>query len=188
MDPQPILPSAIDLERRRLENTIDLDLHSLSFGSLHTTSASSNSRSSLPARPVASSHNRKASHNSSFSDLSSLEYPRAFGEGDTGRGPSLVHPDNDLGGPSHHGPHGTPRAAARKTSMMSVRSEMDSPVSTVGHHVSAVTLNAGVFRRGRGNQAYDGDESDRDEFDPERSLGRLVGELGKVMGGVSTHR
>lgn len=71
---------------------------------------------------------------------------------------------------------------------MSVRSEMDSPVSTVGHHVSAVTLNAGVFRRGRGNQAYDGDESDRDEFDPERSLGRLVGELGKVMGGVSTHR
>ncbi len=52
-----------------------------------------------------------------------------------------------------------------------------SPVSTAGHHASAVTLGAGVFRRG--------DKGEESEFDPDRSLGRLVGELGKVVGGVS---
>ena len=55
----------------------------------------------------------------------------------------------------------------------------DSPVSTAGHHVSAVTLGEGVFRT-KGGQWESGDE-----FDPERSLGRLVGELGKAMGSVS---
>lgn len=185
MEPRPILPSAIDLERRRLENTIDLDLHSLSLGSLHTTTASSDSHTSLPAQPSAPINDSHPSLGASFSSISSLEHHRGFGEGETGRGMSLVHPG--MGGPSNpHGPHGTPRAAARKSSMMSLRSEMDSPVSTAGHHVSAVTLNAGVFRRGKGNQAHVADESDGDDFDPERSLGRLVGELGKVMGNVST--
>ncbi|TYJ58157.1 hypothetical protein B9479_000981 [Cryptococcus floricola] len=50
-----------------------------------------------------------------------------------------------------------------------------SPVSTAGHHASAMTLGAGVFKNG-------GDTSHTGEFDPERSLGRLVNELGKVMG------
>ena len=67
---------------------------------------------------------------------------------------------------------------------MSLRSEMDSPVSTAGHHVSAVTLGEGIFRTGRGGDR-DSDLDSGDEFDPERSLGRLVGELGKVMHGVS---
>ncbi|ODN96492.1 hypothetical protein L198_04206 [Cryptococcus wingfieldii CBS 7118] len=50
-----------------------------------------------------------------------------------------------------------------------------SPISTAGHHASAMTLGAGVFENG-------GDTSRTGEFDPERSLGRLVNELGKVMG------
>jgi hypothetical protein len=40
------------------------------------------------------------------------------------------------------------------------------------------------FRTGRGGDR-DSDLDSGDEFDPERSLGRLVGELGKVMHGVS---
>lgn len=59
-----------------------------------------------------------------------------------------------------------------------------SPVSTAGHHASAVTLGAGVFKS-HGSRA--GDDDGDSEFDPERSLGRLVGELGRVMGSdVST--
>jgi len=172
MDPQPIMPSATDLARRRLETTIDHDLHSLSLGSLITTSASSTSQSEIPR------YSQAHSHSSSMSSMSSIEFGRGFGEGDTGRGTSLVHPHPPY--PEVHGPHGTPRAAARKASGMSLRSEFDSPVSTAGHHVSAMTLNQGIFRRGRDEDSMDGDE-----FDPERSLGRLVGELGKVMGNVS---
>lgn len=63
---------------------------------------------------------------------------------------------------------------------MSLLSVGESPVSTVGHHVSAVTLADGVFR-GRAE-----DEESGSEWDPERSLGRLVGELGRVMSDVST--
>ncbi|WVO15719.1 hypothetical protein L204_103381 [Cryptococcus depauperatus] len=50
--------------------------------------------------------------------------------------------------------------------------------STAGHHASAVTLGAGVFSQGKG-QSYPDTSG---EFDPERSLGRLVNELDKVMG------
>lgn len=167
MDPTPIMPSATDLERRRLETTIDQDLHSLSLGSLITTTTSSTSHSNR--------HSHSPSH--SISSMSSIEIPRGFGEGDTGRGTSLMFPSYPA---DVHGPHGTPRAAVRKASGMSLRSEFDSPVSTAGHHVSAMTLNQGIFRRGREEDSMAGDE-----FDPERSLGRLVGELGKVMGNVS---
>ena len=163
MDPAPILPSATDLERRRLEDTIDQDLDSLSLGSLLTTSASDPSR-----------------HDSnSLSSISSLEYPRAFGEGNTGRSMSIGHPANHIqkeGVPL--GPHGTPRARSRNPSAFSMISEGQSPVSTAGHHVSAMTLGEGAFRT-KGDDGLSGDE-----FDPERSLGRLVGELGKVMNGV----
>lgn len=63
-----------------------------------------------------------------------------------------------------------------------------SPTSTAGHHVSAVTLAEGVFTRpmgaGRhGHEQHEGDMSGS-EWDPDRSLGRLVGELGKVMQSV----
>lgn len=192
MDPQPILPSAIDLERRRLENTIDHDLHSLSLGSLITSSGSSSHTIQNPSRrspPL----QHDISAGSSMTSMSSLEYPRAFGEGDTGRSLPFALPsqhydrDSNLHQHTHHGPHGTPRAAAgvgRKASGLSarsVRSEFDSPISTAGHHVSAVTLGEGIFRTGRGGV----EDMSTDEFDPERSLGRLVGELGKVMGGVS---
>lgn len=58
-----------------------------------------------------------------------------------------------------------------------------SPVSTAGHHVSAVTLAEGVFKRavGAGQGVDSGEDS---EWDPDRSLGRLVGELGKAMKNV----
>ena len=61
-----------------------------------------------------------------------------------------------------------------------------SPVSTADHHVSAVTLADGVFARpmGSGRNKEDDAESGS-EWDPDRSLGRLVGELGKVMQAVS---
>ena len=171
MDAAPIPPSTHDLERRRLESTIDQDLHSLSLGSLIT--------SCVP------SYRDARSHSDSLDTVSSIEYPRAFGQGDTGRPMSLVHPSQCPSYPPHpHGPHGTPRAAVntRRSSAMSGLSEMDSPTSTAGHHVSEVTLGEGVF----GTKGY-GEEgtTDGDEFDPERSLGRLVGQLGRAMGGVS---
>ena len=92
------------------------------------------------------------------------------------------------------GPSGTPRAAARRASgydaagrrhvsgasgisMGSMTSLVDSPKSTEGHHVSAMTLGGRLFRR---NGV---DMDDGSDFDPERSLGRLVGELGRVMSG-----
>lgn len=77
---------------------------------------------------------------------------------------------------------------------MSERSVVDSPASTANHHVSAVTLGDGVFRRpiaraasGSGNGTGSGGRHGHNEgeWDPERSFGRLVGELGKVMNGVS---
>ena len=64
-----------------------------------------------------------------------------------------------------------------------------SPVSTAGHHVSAVTLAEGVFTRPMGGRGqHEGDVSGSgSEWDPDRSLGRLVGELGKVMQSVRPH-
>ncbi|WVR05882.1 hypothetical protein IAU60_002908 [Kwoniella sp. DSM 27419] len=150
MDPVPIPPSVSDLERRRLESTIDNDLHSLSLTSIPTSGASHSFISSISE--------------------SSLEYPRA----ETMSFQS--YPNNS------YGPHGTPRAAAGRASSYGGAGEQSmfvgaSPVSTAGHHASAVTLGAGVFGR-HGRDATNGDG----EFDPERSLGRLVGELGRVMG------
>ena len=55
-------------------------------------------------------------------------------------------------------------------------------MSTAGHHVAAMTLADGVFSQ-KGERGRDGYE---EEWDPERSLGRLVGELGRVMSGVSS--
>lgn len=176
MDYIPIFPSTEDLERRRLESTIDQDLYSLSLGSLVTTTTSGS----------------VDQHSTSMSTISSVEQPRGFGEGYTGRHDmSFLHPTQQQAQPrkpsrASYGPHGTPRAAARTVTGMSgvsAMSEMESPVSTAGHHISAVTLGEGVFRR-RGN-GDDTDVSDA-EFDPERSLGRLVGELGRTMGGVSS--
>ncbi|CAD6565637.1 MAG: hypothetical protein TREMPRED_001621 [Tremellales sp. Tagirdzhanova-0007] len=138
MDPRPILSSATDLERRRLESTVDQDLHSLSLASL-----------------ISNSESATSSHPHSFSSLLSVEYPRGL---------------------SGVGPHGTPRAATRDLSINTKSGE--SPLSTVGHHVSAMTLADGIFARKGGRGKVDRDD---DEWDPERSLGRLVGELGRVM-------
>ncbi|ORX35965.1 hypothetical protein BD324DRAFT_651874 [Kockovaella imperatae] len=159
----PILPSRTDLERRRLESTVDQDLDTLSLASLITST-----ESTATADP----------HHDSLTSISSIEYPRAFGEGDTGRPDPSIHPtayrprDN-----FSRGLHGTPRAAHRQSSAASRVSNLaDSPVSTAGHHVSAVTLGEGIYRTKRDAAWESGDE-----FDPERSLGRLVGELGKAM-------
>jgi hypothetical protein len=62
-------------------------------------------------------------------------------------------------------------------SMNSLTSMAESPKSTEGHHVSAMTLGGGIFRR------PGADLDDGSDFDPDRSLGRLVGELGRVMHG-----
>ncbi|WVQ83835.1 hypothetical protein IAT38_005979 [Cryptococcus sp. DSM 104549] len=51
-----------------------------------------------------------------------------------------------------------------------------SPASTAGHHASAVTLGARVFAKG-------GREDAEGEYDPERNVGKLVGELGRVTSG-----
>ncbi|WVQ97310.1 hypothetical protein IAU59_004421 [Kwoniella sp. CBS 9459] len=184
MDPVPIPPSVSDLERRRLESNIDHDLASLSL-------------SSLPTSTNSNSHSRSFISTSSASSTNfSVEYPRAE---------SLSFSAHAQDPYSHlHGPHGTPRAGApasvpsgisRVSSFGNgngtIRGEQSmfvgaSPVSTAGHHASAVTLGAGVFgntnRRRRGGRDDDEDATGV-EFDPERSLGRLVGELGKVMGG-----
>jgi hypothetical protein len=269
MGPAPIRPSSTDLERRRLESTIDHDLHSLSLSSLLSTTPSS---SSIPPPPTTnfdwaqggkgrypevrvrpesererqqqqqqasarSTQNHRQQQRSldhqmstTFCSISSIEQAR----GETAAHPSFhghanhndmtfdqyldrtyeVNGDNDMSDDNHQhhhdqggfgaeteardrylglGPHGTPRAGARKVSGMSERSMAESPVSTAGHHVSAVTLGDGVFRRpiargpsggsGSGNRDVQGGQEN--EWDPERSFGRLVGELGKVMNGVS---
>lgn len=85
-----------------------------------------------------------------------------------------------------YGPSGTPRAA-RGTNPHSNNfggghstSAGISPVSTTGHHASAITLGTGAFK-GRIPKTNSGDQGDGG-FDPERSLGRLVGELGRIIG------
>lgn len=55
-----------------------------------------------------------------------------------------------------------------------------SPVSTTGHHASEITLGIGAFK-GRIPETIVGTH-DYQGFDPERSLGRLVGELGRIIG------
>ena len=151
--PNPIPFSHADLERRRLESTLDNDLGSISLGTLTSTSSATARQQSL----------------SDLSSLGSVEYPR--GEG---RSISLDAAAHHF---AHSGPHGTPRAAAKRSSVHAKGIYGESPVSTAGHHVSAVTLADGIFRRQR-------EEDEESEFDPERSLGRLVGELGRVMSGV----
>lgn len=147
MDASPIPFSASDLERRRLETTLDHDLSSLSY----TASTSFTSASSVSTIPVARS--------AQVARPRSPEYPR------------FPHEDN------------TPRAKRGAASYARTESSMGaavSPTSTAGHHISAMTLGAGVFKRpGAGR-----DRNDRtgEEFDPDRSLGRLVGELAKAMG------
>ncbi|WVF70618.1 hypothetical protein IAT40_005410 [Kwoniella sp. CBS 6097] len=177
MDPVPIPPSVSDLERRRLESNIDHDLASLSLSSLPTST---------------NSHSHSHSHSfistsSSASTNFSLEYPRAETLSFSAQNPYSNH--------HMHGPHGTSRLSSfgNVNGNGTIRGGEQSmfvgasPVSTAGHHASAVTLGAGVFgnnnrRRGGVNEGED-ETGLGTEFDPERSLGRLVGELGKVMGG-----
>ncbi|OXG22404.1 hypothetical protein C361_03065 [Cryptococcus neoformans Tu259-1] len=70
--------------------------------------------------------------------------------------------------------HSIPDSSSRYLSMFIGAS----PASTAGHHASAVTLGADIFA-GRKDSHSEAGEAD---FDPERSLGRLVDELGRVMG------
>nr|XP_031861374.1 uncharacterized protein CI109_003346 [Kwoniella shandongensis]KAA5528446.1 hypothetical protein CI109_003346 [Kwoniella shandongensis] len=173
MDPLPIPPSRFDLERRRLESTVDNDLDSLSLASLHTTTTSN-------------THTHSFISSTASSSSMSLEYPRAE--------PISMSSHQPHYHAHAHGPTGTPRAAGgrRPSSRMNsfgaagMTATGDqsmfvgaSPVSTAGHHASAVTLGAGVFKD-RGDEY--GAFNTSGEFDPERSLGRLVGELGRVMG------
>lgn len=178
MDPRPIPFSSADLERRRLESTINQDLHSLSLAS----GSSSASDAHFPPR---SQHDHaEVESDTSFSSLSTIEYPRAA------QVAYPSHPDlsfHQSAYPKLVGPHGTPRAASggRKVSQMSERSFLDaSPVSTAGHHVSAVTLAEGVFKRAMGVGKGIHEDESGSEWDPDRSLGRLVGELGKAMKNV----
>ncbi|XAO23257.1 hypothetical protein I312_102035 [Cryptococcus bacillisporus CA1280] len=172
MDPLPIPPSYYDLERRHLEHTIDHDLHSLSLSSLHSSTSSS-------FRPPFHLHDYSHSFISSSSDLS-LEYPRAQVSGISAR------PNQGLNHGHSYGPSGTPRAARRMNSRSNnFGGELNtsigiSPVSTTGHHASEITLGTGAFK-GRIPETIVGAHDDQ-SFDPERSLGRLVGELGRIIG------
>ncbi|KAI9635287.1 uncharacterized protein MKK02DRAFT_43969 [Dioszegia hungarica] len=201
----PITSSAFDLERRRLESTIDQDLSTISLSSIGSASGSGASgHGPIDGQLVdigEDEGDRTFLSGSGTNMDNTLEYPRGFGQ-------SLVHdkrqhddwfnhpparsPEPDADVHAHafaQGPTGTPRAAAhnrrleRNASGLSVPSIGESPASTAGHHVSAVSLADGVFRRKGGAWSDDGSE-----FDPERSLGRLVGELGKVMGSGSGGR
>lgn len=197
----PITSSAVDLERRRLESTIDQDLSTLSISSIRTGGSIRSGEGDgayrdlfdgldpiLEEGAIAGGQDGDRTFLSASSDLT-LEHPRGFGR-------SAIH---DKSGPEdwfHYaqGPSGTPRAAVHNVpkqhdrprtmsglSALSVPSFAESPISTAGHHVSAVSLADGVFRRKNG--AWSDGDDDGSEFDPERSLGRLVGELGRAMGG-----
>ncbi|ODN84442.1 hypothetical protein L202_00392 [Cryptococcus amylolentus CBS 6039] len=173
MDPIP--PSFYDLERRRLENTIDLDLASLSLSSLHSTASSS----SQPYYQTAPQEYQDHTFLSSSSSDLSLEYPRA-----ESIRPSAHHVSG-VGYGYGQGPSGTPRAPQSMTSRMGSLDAQSvfagsSPVSTAGHHASAMTLGAGVFG---GHAGRHGKENEPEgHYDSERSMGKLVGELGRVMG------
>lgn len=52
-----------------------------------------------------------------------------------------------------------------------------SPLSSAGHHASAVTLGLGVFDRKTQGGNVQQEEDDGGEYDPDRSLGRLVRQL-----------
>lgn len=149
MDAPPIPFSRTDLERQRLESTLDHDLSSLSL-TLSNTAASSSfaSQSSISTLGVARS-------------AAVMDYRPNFDS--------------------------TPRAGARNPSFATSFASAGvglSPASTAGHHVSEATIGAGVFNTRR--PAVD---RTNEEFDPDRSLGRLVGELAKAMGDdVSTRR
>lgn len=223
MDPRPIPFSSADLERRRLETTIDQDLHSLSLTTI-TSSTNTETDHADDLRQqghvheaygtLRHKHHHQTQHqyqaeesDTSFSSMSTIEYPRGVAyppahqqqhQADL----SFAHFNHSYNDhqyrsdkPTLVGPHGTPRASrpsqqqtqARKVSERSLMEA--SPVSTADHHVSAVTLADGVFARpmGSGRNKEDDAESGS-EWDPDRSLGRLVGELGKVMQAVGPVR
>lgn len=145
MDAPPILPSSFDLERQRLESTLDHDLSSLSLSMTGTTSTSFASSSlstiGVPRAAVA--------------PMPQLdEYPRFPTQRDR-----------------------TPRATKKPSYNNRTETSLGvSPASTAGHHVSAVTLGAGVFKR----PTVDFNDK-TEEFDPDRSLGRLTRELARAM-------
>lgn len=180
----PITSSAFDLERRRLESTIDQDLSTISLSSLDSALSHQQPMGGFAGLdPIQEGDETFLSGSGSLSDLT-LEYPRGFGQ-------SMRHDRGDKHDDYFpQGPSGTPRASAQNRpraqrnvsglSGMSGLSGGGSPVSTAGHHVSAVSLADGVFRSKKGRGDWSDDEGS--EFDPERSLGRLVGELGRVMG------
>ncbi|KAL7419500.1 hypothetical protein Q5752_005411 [Cryptotrichosporon argae] len=164
----PYIPiSHDDAARRRLESTLDADLTTLSLSASLTDASAS------------------------FASLSTIEAPRAGGDGAGGGAvfsPSLAIDDFDTPRPgrayAHAGLERLPPRAVSGRSDASHASHISltgaSPVSSAGHHVSAATLGAGVFRRAPAAPA--GKAGQADEFDPDRSLGRLAGQLGKVVG------
>lgn len=136
----PIPFSRTDLERQRLESTLDHDLSTLSLG-------------------VSNPSTSFASHSS----VSTLGVPRSAAVHDYR--PSLTFDE-------------TPRRPGRHPSFAASFASAGvgaSPTSTDGHHVSAATLGAGVFNNPTRREPPAG------EFDPDRSLGSLVGQLTRAM-------
>ncbi|WVQ85605.1 hypothetical protein IAT38_007771 [Cryptococcus sp. DSM 104549] len=187
----PIPFSRTDMERRRLETTLngDLDAFTLSSDSLSTTASSDFNPPPQPFSEHDPNHSNSTSFISSLSSNLSLEYPRAES---IGISPTPYHHAGHhvhgvgIGYGRGLGPTGTPRAATRMSSRMSsfgAGAESmfigASPVSTAGHHASAVTLGAGIFQGRRGDKEMDGGGG---EFDPERSVGRLEMEMRRTTG------
>ncbi|KAL1410556.1 hypothetical protein Q8F55_004569 [Vanrija albida] len=164
----PAIPhSSTEAERRRLENTLDQDLSTLSLTATTSSSHLSPRRPSHYPPAVAA-----ASDDDSFSSLSTIG---------VGRSRPAQLDSFDTSFPRFPSTLDTPKARAARGVSMRTETTLGgiSPTSTAGHHVSAATLGAGVFRRPAARGVSTGAA---DEFDPDRSLGRLVGELAKAMG------
>ncbi len=182
---QPIPRSSYDIFNKQLESRID---RSLALPASYASSSATSTASSPAAQPAPQSHRRRAtsflsnmgdtSTSASGSDEWTLEYARGA---DTrrrssqayGLGPGLAAAESDL----LHDEHSLFVGA--------------SPASTAAHHASAMTLGAGIFagelggKRAHGHgvgQGHGAASDDDDEFDPDRSIARLINKLGKGRG------
>lgn len=120
-------------------------------------------------RPDRSLSSDEESYHMGSSTISSVEYPRSGLLAASARSHNLPH--------SRQGKENTAADSTYNSHSLFVGA---SPVSSAGHHASAMTLGLGVFDQKRSNQNQNRNEAE--EYDPDRSLGRLVKQL-KAKGG-----
>ncbi len=164
--PRSIPRSNSDHRGKQLDSDVDCSL-SLPFHYRPSSVSSSSTTTSLTSPPSSStmsahSHHRRrsvfANGSSDEEEGNSLEFPRG----------AVTHPELSL-------------IDDRDPSDIENENEHSlfigaSPVSTTAHHASKLTLNAGIFSSSHHNNHHHGMG---DEFDPDRSVARLIRELGK---------